>query len=68
MVDQQDRNEITELCYPDKMTAKEFTEEITKNLEAFANNMDKLHNPGEPRHAEEWMGMLSAWMEVFPHK
>lgn len=65
MVNQQDRNEITELCYPDKMTAKEFADEIKKNLGSFAENMDKLHNPGEPRHAEEWMGMFTAWMELY---
>lgn len=68
MVDQQDRNDITEMCYPDKITAKEFTEEIKKNLEAFRDNMNELHNPGEPRYPEEWMGMFSAWMELFPRK
>lgn len=50
----------TEVCYPNKMTAKEFANKIEAKLPVFWINQ----NRNNKKHIEEWMQIFLAWVEI----
>ena len=59
---QRNADHMTELCYPDRMMADEFANEVREGLSPFVDNMS--HLGVRLRYAEEWMENFAAWMEM----
>lgn len=60
-----ERNPITAMYYPDKISAKEFFEIIndTKSQDTFIENMKNI-NLNEDKYPEDWLDYFSRWMEL----
>lgn len=58
------RVQMTEMCYPDKITVRKFEEEISQNIHRFVHNMEKYPEFNQPKFAEEWMERFQAWIEM----
>jgi len=66
-----DRNPVTVIFFPEKLTVEEFVGAITdeKANQAFIDNMNHLHerNPksrSDKEFAEIWIQTYAAWMEM----
>jgi len=58
------RVEMTEMCYPDKITIERFQEEVEKGIRGFVKNMNDYPSWVKPQFAEEWMSRFANWMEM----
>jgi hypothetical protein len=50
-------------CYPYKMSAHDFINNLESSAEPFENNMINIDND-KPRYFEDWLKIYADWMEV----
>lgn len=59
------RKETTAEFFPDKLTIREFKEEICGNFNSFLENMEHLGGvANENKYIEEWVEQYLAWLEI----
>ena len=55
---------MSEICYPDKVTAREFTDAIESSIEGFLNNMKSFGIDQRAMYIEEWFEFFARWTEI----
>lgn len=59
------RKETTAAFFPDKLTIREFKEEICGGFNAYMSNMERLGGLAiENKYIEEWVEQYLAWLEI----
>ena len=56
--------DITEICYPDKMTVDEFIIKIKRSLDVFKSDMNCNLESDNEMYVEQWAETYLAWMEI----
>lgn len=72
MKNNQRRHDMSEICYPDKITLEEFVEELREALDPFKANMIHLRKDdgklgafyNSEHYIEEWFEVFARWTEI----
>ncbi len=55
---------MTRAMYPNKMTIREFFQELADAQPYFIENMEKLTTVPKHQYPEDWIEKFQAWMEM----
>lgn len=64
MKENQRRHDMSEIYHPDKITLKDFVEEIRESLAPFQTNLLHLGDEDQEYYIEEWFEIFARWTEI----